>query len=73
MDLDNLNSDIAILGIPFGMPYESQAMANDQSRASDAIRQFTNALDTWWFDLASDTKADSGVRRQRQGVRYGSG
>ena len=38
-DLDNLNADIAILGIPFGMPYHAAAMANDQSRAPDAIRQ----------------------------------
>ena len=38
-DLDNLDADIAILGIPFGMPYQAAAMANDQSRAPDAIRQ----------------------------------
>ena len=38
-DLDNLNADIAILGIPFGMPYHAAAMANDQSRAPDAIRR----------------------------------
>ena len=39
LDLDNLNADIAILGIPFGMPYQPSEMANDQSRAPDAIRQ----------------------------------
>ena len=44
-DLDNFDADIAILGIPYGMPYEPHAMANDQSRAPDAIRQFTNAAD----------------------------
>lgn len=38
-DLDGLDADIAILGIPFGMPYSPEAMANDQSRAPDAIRQ----------------------------------
>ena len=38
-DLDNLSADIAILGIPFGMPYSPEAMANDQSRAPDAVRQ----------------------------------
>ncbi|MFT5501368.1 MAG: agmatinase, partial [Woeseiaceae bacterium] len=32
----------------FGMPYESQAMANDQSRAPDRIRQFTNAADIYY-------------------------
>lgn len=38
-DLDNLNADIAILGIPYGMPYEASAEANDQSKAPNAIRQ----------------------------------
>ena len=47
-DLDDFDADIAILGIPFGMPYESQAMANDQSRAPDMIRQFTNSSDIYY-------------------------
>jgi agmatinase len=38
-DLDNLHADIAILGIPFGMPYSPATIANDQSRAPDAIRR----------------------------------
>jgi len=38
LDLDSLEADIAILGIPFGMPYSVDTMANDQSRAPDAIR-----------------------------------
>ncbi len=44
-NLDSLEADIAVLGVPFGMPYESSAMANDQSRAPDAIRQTTGYLD----------------------------
>ncbi len=44
-DLDALDADIAILGIPFGMPYDASAMANDQSRAPDAIRQFLSMWD----------------------------
>ncbi len=44
-DLDNLEANIAIMGIPFGMPYAPNSMANDQSRAPDAIRQFTNKTD----------------------------
>jgi len=40
-DLDNFQADVAILGIPFGMPYAPDSMANDQSRAPDTIRQFT--------------------------------
>ncbi len=38
-DLDSLEADIAVLGIPFGMPYWPTEMANDQSRAPDAIRR----------------------------------
>ncbi len=39
LDLESLEADIAILGIPYGMPYVPSEMANDQSRAPDAIRQ----------------------------------
>ena len=39
LDLDDLAADVAILGIPFGKPYRPAAMANDQSRSPDAIRQ----------------------------------
>lgn len=38
-DLDALEAQIAILGVPYGMPYRPSEMANDQSRAPDAIRQ----------------------------------
>ena len=37
-DINALDADIAILGIPFGMPYDPSTMANDQSRAPDARR-----------------------------------
>lgn len=43
-DLDSLEADFAILGVPFGMPYSAAEMANDQSRAPDAIRQVRNKL-----------------------------
>lgn len=46
LDLDNLDADIAILGVPFGLPYVVGELANDQSRAPDAIRQ--NAQDAAW-------------------------
>jgi len=39
LDLDSLRAEIAILGIPYGMPYRPSEMANDQSRAPDALRQ----------------------------------
>ena len=43
--IDQLDADIAILGLPYGMPYNTHAMANNQSKAPDAIRQFTNSVD----------------------------
>lgn len=43
-DLDSLKADIAILGIPFGMPYRPSEMANDQSRAPDALRQASDDI-----------------------------
>lgn len=44
-DLENLTADIAILGIPFGMPYSPTEMANDQSRAPDALRRASDEID----------------------------
>jgi agmatinase len=44
-NLDDFKADIAILGVPFGMPYGPSAMANDQSRAPDRIRQTTSVSD----------------------------
>jgi len=44
-NLHSLDADIAILGIPYGMPYDSSAKTNDQSRAPDAIRQATSLFD----------------------------
>ena len=39
LDLDNLDAEIAILGVPSGLPYVVDGLANDQSRAPDAIRK----------------------------------
>lgn len=44
-DLDDLNADFAILGIPFGMPYDPAAFPNDQSNAPDAIRNASSDED----------------------------
>jgi agmatinase len=44
-DLDNLDANIAILGIPYGMPYDIATWPNDQSRAPDAIRQASLDID----------------------------
>ena len=56
-DLDALEADIAILGIPYGMPYTVGEMANDQSRAPDALRMASDphmisyTLNHYDFDL----------------------
>jgi len=44
-NLDDLQADFAILGIPFGMPYDASSMANDQSTAPDIIRQTPTKAD----------------------------
>ena len=38
LDIDNIDADIAILGIPYGKPYHYNELANPQSLAPDAIR-----------------------------------
>ena len=48
LDLDNFDADIAIIGVPFGLPYGSDDLENDTSRAPDAIRQ--NAQDAAWAE-----------------------
>lgn len=45
LTLDDLQADFAILGIPFGMPYDAASMANDQSTAPDIIRQTPAMID----------------------------
>ncbi len=37
-DLDTLNAEIAVLGIPYGLPYSPAEMANEQSCAPNALR-----------------------------------
>ena len=44
-DLDALDAHFALLGVPFGMPYSPATMANDQSRAPDALRRLSTPLD----------------------------
>ena len=66
--IDDFNADIAILGVPYGMPYDTHAMANNQSRAPDAIRQFTNQADIQYtrdhydFDLGGPLFDDHPVK-----------
>ena len=44
-ELDEIAADIAVLGVPFGMPYHGSNTVNDQSRAPDAIRQASVDID----------------------------
>lgn len=54
-DLDNLQADVAILGIPFGLPYRMGGGANPQSEAPDVIRAMSErvamGLDHFDFDV----------------------
>lgn len=54
-DLENLNADIAILGLPHGDPYRITEVSNDQCNAPAAIRKassrISGGLDRWDFDL----------------------
>jgi len=55
LELETLEADIAILGIPHGDPYTIDEVANDQSRAPHAVRQASHtackSLERWDFDL----------------------
>ncbi len=46
--IEEFEGDIAILGIPYGMSYETHSMANEQSRAPDMIRQLSNKTDIFY-------------------------
>ena len=54
-ELDGLAADIAVLGIPYGVPYRPAEAANDQSLAPDAIRaqsgQFSDGPEHFDFDV----------------------
>ena len=45
LNLDDLRADFAVLGIPFGMPYDDAPLPNDQSTAPDIIRQTPAMVD----------------------------
>jgi len=65
LDLDNLEADVAILGVPYGLPYSVQEAVNDQSNAPTAVRQASYQLsdgpERWDFDL-DGTLGDLGLR-----------
>lgn len=45
LDLESLDADIAILGIPYGKPYHHNELANPQSLAPDAIRKSAEMIE----------------------------
>lgn len=55
LDLEHLEADIAILGVPYGDPYNIDEVTNDQTNAPTAIRQasqrISGGLERWDFDL----------------------
>ena len=54
-DLDRLEADVAILGLPYGDPYGMDEVTNDQTNAPTAVRRqslrLSYGLDHWDFDL----------------------
>jgi agmatinase len=57
LDLENLNADIAIIGLPYGDPYDFDQVSNDQTNAPTAVRRastrISGGLERWDFDLGS--------------------
>jgi len=55
LDLDTIDADIAILGIPYGAPYSMDDVTNDQTNAPTHIRRYCEralrGIDRWDFDL----------------------
>lgn len=65
-DLDNLEADIAFLGIPYGSAYTPDALSNDQIFAPDTIRRMTDrvsrGLERFDFDVGGPIYDDRPVR-----------
>jgi agmatinase len=55
LDLDSLDANIAILGIPYGAAYSVEEISNDQANAPTHIRRYCEralrGLDRWDFDI----------------------
>ena len=54
-DLDTLEADVAILGLPYGDPYSMDEVTNDQTNAPTAVRVASRRIGTdpsrWDFDV----------------------
>jgi len=66
LDLEQLDAHIAILGLPYGDPYNMDEVTNDQTNAPTAIRRASSRvcdrLDRWDFDLGGPLLADKPIR-----------
>jgi agmatinase len=65
-DLDRLEADVAILGLPYGDPYGIDEVTNDQTNAPTAVRRqslrLSYGLDHWDFDLGGTLLDGRNVR-----------
>ncbi|KKW69067.1 arginase [Lampropedia cohaerens] len=54
-DVDTLDADIAVVGMPFGSAYSPKSFGNDQSKAPQALRELTDRFvrepDHYDFDI----------------------
>ncbi len=68
-DLDNIEADVAILGIPFSDPYTMDEVTNDQTNAPTSIRRFCQRalreLGRWDFDVGGPIFDGKGCRCRR--------
>ncbi len=66
LDLDTLDAQVAILGIPCGDPYAIDDVTNDQTNAPTAVRQASDRISTgpaqWDFDLGGTLLDGTDVR-----------
>ena len=66
LDLDRLDADFAILGVPYGAPYGNDDIPNDQAAAPAAVRRESTrlclGLDHWDFDLDGPLFDDHATR-----------
>ena len=66
LDLEHLEADVAILGLPYGDAYSIDEVSNDQTNAPTAIRQasrrISGGLERWDFDLGSPLLHGKSVR-----------
>lgn len=58
IDLDTLDADIAIIGVPYGVPYSMDAVAQVSSTATETVREqsmrFPRFLSHYDFDFGGD-------------------